>query len=436
MIKRKAKRKFALIILSVVLGVFLTIAQFNIPFTNYTYNGFANSIKLGIDLKGGVLAVYNVVAGDEGEADLNSEIEATIVRLQSLITEKGYTEATVVRQSSGTDTQIRIEVPDVDDPQEIFNLIGQPAKLEIRKTESLEGAPELTGDNIKNVFATYQDGEYGVSVEFDAEGAQTFFNLTSELSEQSDPNNKLYLYIGGVLFSAPTVQTTISDGKTFISGNMSTYAEAEAYATKILSGTFSVELELSENSVVSATLGKDALSSGLIAGAIGLLLVFLFMFLSYGVFGLIANLSLAIYAVILMFFLQAVPLVQLTLPGIAGIILSFGMAVDANVVIFERIKDEYRAGKKIPASVKAGFSKSVSAIVDGNITTIIASLVLYILGTGAIKGFAITLLIGILVSMFTGLIVTKKLTQLALPLNSVNPKPYKLQREESVNELR
>ena len=435
MIKRKARRKFALIILSVLLGIFLTIAQFNIPFTHYTYNGFANSIKLGIDLKGGVLAVYNVVGGEEGGADINSEIDATIVRLQSLITEKGYTEATVVRQSNGTQTQIRVEVPDVDDPQEIFTLIGQPAKLEIRKTESLEGEPELTGDSIKNVFATYQEGEYGVSVEFDTAGAQKFFNLTSELASKSDPDNKLYLYIGGVLFSAPRVQSVISDGKTFISGSMSTYAEAEAYATKILSGTFSVELELSENSVVSATLGKDALSKGLIAGVIGLLLVFTFMFLSYGVFGLLANLSLIIYAIILMFFLQAVPLVQLTLPGIAGIILSLGMAVDANVVIFERIKDEYRAGKKIPASVKAGFQKSVSAIVDGNITTIIASVVLYLLGTGAIKGFAITLLIGILVSMFTGLIVTKKLLNLYLPFNSVNPKPYKLKREANVNEL-
>ena len=159
------------------------------------------------------------------------------------------------------------------------------------------------------------------------------------------------------------------------------------------------------------------------------------MYLIYGTFGLLANLSLIIYIVILMFFLQAVPLVQLTLPGIAGIILSLGMAVDANVIIFERIKDEYRAGKKIPSSVKSGFEKSLSAILDGNITTIIASVVLYILGTGAIKGFAITLLIGIFVSMFTGLFITRKLISTYLPLNSTNPKPYKLKREATTNEL-
>ena len=216
---------------------------------------------------------------------------------------------------------------------------------------------------------------------------------------------------------------------------MNSYAEAEAYATKILSGTFAVELELFENSAVSATLGKDALGMGMIAGVIGFLLILVFMYLVYGTFGLMANLSLIIYFIILMFFLQAVPLVQLTLPGIAGIILSLGMAVDANVIIFERIKDEYRAGKKIPASVKAGFEKATSAILDGNVTTIIASIILYILGTGAIKGFAITLLIGLLISMFTGLVITKKLINIYLPLNPTKAKPYKLKREASVNEL-
>ncbi|MDD4211636.1 MAG: protein translocase subunit SecD [Clostridia bacterium] len=432
MIKRKAKFKFALIITSIIIGLCLTIFSFNIPFTNYTYNGFVNSIKLGIDLKGGVLAVYNVVPDPESTSSFESEVEATITRLQSLITEKGYTEATVVRQTNGTDTQIRIEVPDVDDPAEIFSLIGQPAKLEFKTVKDVNAQAELTGDYIKSVEASYQDGDYGVSIEFDNEGAQIFFNLTTQLSENKD---KLYLYIGGVLFSEPAVQSVISDGKTFISGSMNSYSEAEAYATKILSGTFSVQLELFENSVVSATLGKDALSMSLLAGIIGFSLVLIFMYLIYGTFGLLANLSLIIYIVILMFFLQAVPLVQLTLPGIAGIILSLGMAVDANVIIFERIKDEYRAGKKIPSSVKSGFEKSLSAILDGNITTIIASVVLYILGTGAIKGFAITLLIGIFVSMFTGLFITRKLISTYLPLNSTNPKPYKLKREATTNEL-
>jgi preprotein translocase subunit SecD/SecD/SecF fusion protein len=432
MIKRKAKSKLAFIIFGVIMGIILTVSQFNIPFTHYTYNGFANSIKLGIDLRGGVLAVYNVIP-DEDSSNFESEVEATITRLQSLITEKGYTEATVVRQTTGADTQIRVEVPDVDDPQEIFNLIGQPAKLEIKKAEGVDQPAELTGDNIKDVYANYYDGKPGVTIEFDNEGSQVFFDLTSELAESND---QLYLYIGGSLFSAPSVEAVISDGKTFISGNMSTSSEAESYATKILSGTFSVDLELYENSVVSATLGQNAITLGAIAGAIGLLLILIFMIFAYGIFGLLADIALIIYLIILTFFLQAVPLVQLTLPGIAGIILSLGMAVDANVVIFERIKDEYRLGKKIPSSIKSGFDKATSAIVDSNITTIIASTVLYILGTGPIKGFAITLLIGIIVSMFTALVITKFLVNTYLPLNPTKPKPYKLKREASVNELK
>ncbi|MGD9900956.1 MAG: protein translocase subunit SecD [Spirochaetales bacterium] len=431
--KKKAKRKIVLFVVMLIIGICLTVCQFNIPFTNYTYNGFANSIKLGIDLKGGILAVYDVKPTDDN-TDLDSKIDATIVRLQDLIAEKGYTEATVIKQESANGTQIRVEVPDVDQPSEILDLIGQPAKLEIKTVNDVNAEAELTGDNIKSVTPTYQNSEYGVLVEFDSEGSQIFFNLTSDLYESGEP---LYMFIGGQVLNSNgiTVQAVISDGKTFISGGMTSYAEAEAYATKILSGTFSVELELYQNSVVSATLGQDALTLGIIAGAIGVIAVLIFMYFMYGTFGLIADLALISYAIILLFFLQAIPLVQLTLAGIAGIILSLGMAVDANVIIFERIKDEYRSGKKIPASVKSGFQKASSAILDANITTIISSIVLYIFGSGNIQGFAITLLIGILVSMFTALVVTKKLIDIYLPLNSTRAKPYKLKRGAGVNEL-
>lgn len=434
--KRQAKRKFALIFLGIALGIFLTVGQFLIPFTDYDYNGFANAIKLGIDLEGGVLAVYNVAPG-ENTTDFDQEVDATILRLQSLIAEKGYTEATVVKQGGGVEgTQIRVEVPDVDDPSDIFELIGQPAKLELKKTNDVNAPAELTGDNIQSVVASYQDGKYGVSIVFDGEGTDAFATLTAELVEGSTlEERQLHIFIGGTLYSSPEVQSVISDGRTFISGSMPDLEAAEDYATKILSGTFSVELELSSNSVVSATLGEDALRLGLIAGIIGIVLVFAFMVYMYGTFGLLADIALMIYLLLLMFFLQAIPVVQLTLPGIAGIILSLGMAVDANVIIFERIKDEYRTGKKIPASIKSGFDKATSAILDANITTIIASVILYILGTGPIKGFAITLLIGIVISMFTALIVTKKLVNAYLPINSANPKPYKLTREDEVDEL-
>ena len=286
---RRAKQKFALVIISLLIGVFLTVGQFIIPFTDYNYNGFANSIKLGIDLQGGVLAVYDVNEG-ETDQDFDAAVDATILRLQSLMADQGYTEATVIRQSNGTDTQIRIEVPDVDDPQEILNLIGQPRKLKFRREESSTSEPVLTGDNIKKVQASYQNGEYGVLIEFDGEGTELFFDLTTELVENND---QLYMYLGNDEnpFSAPSVQSVIADGTTFISGGYDTLEAAEDFATQILSGTFSVELELFENSAVSATLGANALQMGILAGIIGIVFVFIFMYLVYGTFGLIADLA-------------------------------------------------------------------------------------------------------------------------------------------------
>ncbi len=232
------------------------------------------------------------------------------------------------------------------------------------------------------------------------------------------------------MFSEPEVQSVIADGVTFISGSMSSQKEAEAYATKILSGTYSVDLELSEKNITTATLGENALFLSIIAGLVGLVLIFVIMYVVYKNMGLLANLSLIIYVVIYMFLLSILPFVQLTLPGIAGIILGLGMAVDGNIVVFERIKDEFKTGKKIPASFKAGFKRATITVLDSNITTIIASLVLAWLGTGTIRSFAYTLLISIVVSMFTTLVVTRGLLNWALPFNSTNYKKYGLKKGE------
>lgn len=428
--KGRAITKFIVTSVLVAVALFLSVFSFNIGI--YTYNGFAKSIKLGIDLEGGVLAVYNVTNIDDNEANFNSQVEATITRISNVLSSKGFSEATVVKQGSGLNTtQIRVEVPDVDDPEEILNLIGQPAELEIKKEKSDEAEAILTGKHIKSVQAGMQEGNYGVSLAFTNEGAKLFKDLTAELSGSQ---GSIYMYIGGEFYSQATVQTTIADGKTFISGGMSTYAEAEAYATKIMSGTFDVKLTLHSNEYVSATLGKDALKWAIIGGIIGLALIFIIMYVVYKDFGLIANFSLIIYAILMLFFLQAIPFVQLTLSGIAGIILSLGMAVDANIVIFERMKEEYKLGKKIPTCVDAGFKKGLVTILDSNITTLIACLVLYIFGSGTIKSFAITLAIGILISMFTALVLTKIFCKWYLRINSKNPKKLNFKREVTVNE--
>ena len=432
MSKKNSRLKFIFTGLFIVIGVVLCCFSFDIPGTYYTFKGWANSIKLGIDLSGGVSAVYECSVDEGSNIELDSAIDATISRISTLLTDKDFTEATVVKQ--GTD-RIRVEVPDVSDPKQIFELIGRPAKLEIKSVQDDNAEAELTGEHIKSVQAGADNsGQYGVRIKFNKEGSSIFYNLTKNAY---DNGSSIYIYIGGELFSSPTVKDgPISGGETFISGGEDgmTYQEAEDFATKISSGTFSANLRVLENNIISATLGEDALLMGIIAGAIALVIIFVFLYVIYKNMGLIADISLTIYTIILIFLLHCVPGVQLTLPSIAGIILSLGMAVDANIIIFERIKDEYKSGKKIPASFKSGFKKSLWAILDGNITTIIASIVLYILGTGTIKGFAITLLLGILVSLFTSLVVSRSLLNACLAFNSTKANKYGLKREVATND--
>ncbi len=430
--KATSIKRFIFIGIFLIIGIVLSFGQFDIPGTNYTYNGFANSIKLGLDLKGGVLAVYEASSLKEGDdADFDQKLIATKQRVSDLITSE-YTEAVISIQQGN---RIRVEVPDVSDPEEIFDLIGKPASLEFKKENSATAEAILTGQNIKSVQAGQQQNssgtlEYGVSITFDTEGAQKFFELTTEQEGDS-----IYIFKNGELFSAPTVNSAIAGGTTFISGSMDDYQAAEDFALQILSGTFSVNLTLLENTVVSATLGDDALLYGLIAGAVALVLIFAFMIWRYRMMGVMACIALCFYTILMLFFLQAIPLVQLTLAGIAGIILSIGMAIDGNIIIFERIKEEYASGKRIAPSMHAGFKRALPAILDSNITTIVVALVLALLGTGSIQGFAITLLIGVVLSMFSSIIITRGLLNLYYPLNMTDAKKYSLRREDNVNEL-
>ncbi len=435
--KPTAIKRIIFVGILLVLGFVLAFASFDIPGTHYTYNGFANSIKLGLDLKGGVLAVYEATEKEgDTSGDFDQKLAATQARITQMITEE-YTEALVTIQQGN---RIRVEVPDVSDPETVFELIGQPASLEFKAAEDTDGVVNeaiLTGEHILNAYASQQQTEsgsfeYGVTIEFNAEGAQLFYDLTKQ---QHDAGGSIYIYRNGELFSAPTVQAAIAGGKTFISGSMDSYEAAEEFATQILSGTFSLELALLENTVVSATLGVDAIKYGLLAGGIALILIFAFVIWRYRMMGVIASIALCFYVILILFFLQALPFVQLTLAGIAGIILSIGMAIDGNIIIFERIKEEYASGKRIRQSINSGFKKSLSAILDSNITTIVVSLILMLLGTGSIRGFAITLLIGVALSMVISLLITRWLMNLYYPLNPNKAKHYNLKREDGVDEL-
>ena len=430
MTKKNAKMSIVLVVLLLILGILLAFCRFDIPLTTKTYNGFINSIKMGLDVSGGVTAVYDAKLADENsDVDIDTAIKSTINRLESILAERGYTEATVTTQQGN---RIRVEVPDVEDPQEVFDLIGSPAKLTMKTEDSATADSVIEASDIKSVQYGFQDGQHGVVVKFTSNGAMKFSDMTKELSSSGE---KCYVFLGDEKFTELTVNEHITDNSTFISGSMDTRGEAEEFALRIMSGTFSAELSLYESSVVSATLGMNAIESGLIAGIIGLILIFIFMIVVYRMMGAMASIALMFYVILVLFLLQAIPLVQLTLPGIAGIILSLGMAVDANVIIFERIKDEYKYGKRIPASVKGGFKRATRAILDSNITTLMVCVVLYLLGTGAIKGFAITLFIGIVVSMFTAIFVTRWLLNICVALKSSKPEYYNLYREEGVNEI-
>ena len=429
--KRNSILNFVAITIVTILGLVLAFGTFNIPFTNYTYNGFMNSISLGLDLAGGVSVVYDCsLAKDSNTQDLDTAIDATVTRLSTVIGNE-YSEANITRQGA---TKIRIEVPSVTDSDEIFELIGEPTPLYMTLEQSATAEAKILGTDIAEVYATYNSEEekYGVTVNFTDEGAEKFENLTSEAASGSQT---IYIYLGDIDESADltlTCEEKISGGSTFISGSFETYEDAQNYALQIMSGTFNVSLELVESSVISATLGAEALKLALIGAAVGLVLVMVLLWWRYGDFGLLASFALVMYVVLMMFFLQAISFVQLTLPGLAGIILSIGMAVDGTVIIFERFREEYRQGKKIPLSAKAGFKRAFWPIFDSNITTILTAVVLYILGTASIQGFAITLLIGIVLSMFMNLVILRFLVKWYLPLNSVKYKKLHLPKQVRV----
>lgn len=424
-------KKKSIIVLSVV-AVFIilmavfAVVSFPIGDTVYDYTGYAKTIKLGLDMSGGVSAVYEVLP-DEYD-DLDTRVTGTISSMQSLLVSKGYTEATVSKgTNSNGNTTIRVEVPDVDDPERVLDLIGRPASLyfTLEQSDNPKDVAFINGrEHLETAYVTTDDsGNYAIGLKFNDAGAAAFATTTSE-----HVGEKTYIYVDGELMMSPKINSAITNGSAIITGSY-TYDEAYEYATKLQSGTFGVTLKQTEVRNISATLGENSVKIALIAGAIGVGLIFLFMIVVYRGLGLAADLALCVYVVLLLWFCAVLPWVQLTLPGIAGILLSIGMAVDGNVIIFERIKDEYgKSSKPIPSAIKEGFKRSTAAIIDGNVTTLIGAVVLWVLGSSTVVGFAVTLFIGILLSMFTCLVVTRLILKCFVPLNSRSEKFYGLKR--------
>lgn len=359
-----------------------------------------NGIQQGLDLTGGVYTVYQ--AQDTSVDDFDSKMDGAMLIFRDRLDAKGFTEATVTKQ--GND-KIRVEIPinatsEMQDPNEVAAFIGTPAKLEFVDPN---GDTIFDGSKIKSAQAGQdsQTQKYIVSFELDEEGAKLFADATTTFLGQN-----ISITVDGETISTATVQSIIAGGKGQISGNF-TLEEAQNLAMQIESGALPLEMNEIEVRSISATLGYGALQNSIYAGIIGLIILFAFILIYYRLPGLTACMALLVYICFVMLLLASVPGVQLTLPGIAGIILGIGMAVDANVIIFARIREEIATGKTVNSSMKIGFKKAMSAILDGNITTIIAALVLIALGSGTVKGFAYTLMIGIVLSMFTALVVTR-----------------------------
>ena len=371
---------------------------------------WGDAISLGLDLRGGVYTVYQ--AEDNGDPDFDTKMESTVSILTSRLTRQGFTEATVTRQGSD---RIRVEIPNVSDPNQILTIIGTPAQLYFVDED---GNNLMEGAMVKNAQAAQdQDGKPCIAFELTDEGAKIFAEATA-----ANLGKTISITLDGETISRATVNTVIAGGKGEITSNF-TADEAKNLATLILSGALPLNLTQLEVSAISATLGVEALDRAIQAGIIGVVLVMLFMLFRYRLCGLVADIALTIYIMIVVLLL-ALTGAQLTLPGVAGIILGIGMAVDANVVIFERIREEVKVGRPIGSAVRKGFSNALSAIIDSNVTTIIAAVVLYAFGTGSVRGFALTLGIGVATSLFTAVFVTHKLLDIFADMGIKNQKLY------------
>lgn len=420
--KRKSIAKLAVTLVVIVLVTLLALYGLKIPQISkiYSLKPVAKAISLGLDLRGGISTEY--AATDTTVEDFDILMDSTVSALRERLTNAGFTEANVSRQGSD---RVRIEIPGVEDHEEVVSIIGTPAHLEFRDPS---GNVVVEGKNITKAYAgayTNEDGTntYCVSLEMDDEGAAAFAEATA-----NNVGSAISIYLDDELISAPTVQQAITDGRCQITmgedlSAEEAYEECEYLAMLIQSGALPLDIAEVETRAISATLGLEAIDGAVIAGIVGLILIIAFMLVMYRLSGVAASMALWIY-VLIVFYAIAIIGAQLTLQGIAGILLGIGMAVDANVVIFERFREELAQGRTPENAVKFGFRNAGRAVMDSNVTTLIAAVVLLIFGTGTIKGFAITLTISVVASLFTAVVVTRTLLKWIVTLGVKNPKLY------------
>lgn len=451
------KKSRGILSLVIIVAVMILLGVTSIYGVDFKGMGAARNINLGLDLEGGVSITYEAV----GETPSDEDMKDTVYKLQKRV-EEYSTEAQAYQVG---DNRVGIEIPGVQDANEILEELGQPGSLYFIKhldsngnenytlnaegtgyelTKSIEelqqdGSIVLTGTEVESATAgalsdsTTSATEYGVDLTLTDEGTKAFAEATEEAYNNN--HDSIAIYYDGDLISVPNVNAVIENGRAQISGNMS-YEEADNIASTIRIGGLNVELKEISSEVVGAQLGQEAVSTSLLAGIIGLVIVCLFMCFVYLLPGFASSLALLIYTGLVLVLLNAFD-ITLTLPGIAGIILGIGIAVDANVIIFARVKEELTAGASVHGALKSGFHKAMSAIIDGNVTTLIAAAVLWLRGSGTVKGFAQTLALGIVVSMFTALVITRLLIYSFYAIGIRNEKFYarKLKKRKPIDFL-
>jgi preprotein translocase subunit SecD len=403
-------RSISIVAAIIIIVIFASYIGMNgLVLGDKTIRSAKDSIELGLDLAGGVYVVLEANTEATGD-ELAQMMEETKAIIGKRVDGLGVSEPNIAIEG---ENRIRVELAGVQAPDQAIDLIGKTALLEF-KTPA--GDTVITGKNVINSQVLFQPNEYGVnepvvSLELNEEGRQSFFEATSVLAAKTETLDKIiYIVLDGEIISNPMVLEPIIDGKPVITG-MYTLDEANDLSNLIRAGALPVEMVELQTSVIGPTLGLEAFEKSILAGGIVIAVIFAFMLLVYRVPGFVASLALTIYVLLVV---GAMILIgaKLTLPGIAGLVLSIGMAVDANILIFERIREEILVGKTVRVSIDAGFKRALRSILDSNITTLIAGAVLYFYGTGPIKGFGVTLTIGIVASMITAVFFTKYVLRL------------------------
>lgn len=405
--KRRSPIIFTLISIVIIFVAYVAASGLNLG--DYKINSLGSSVKQGLDLKGGIYVIEQI----QDEVIDAGTVDRTVDLIKERIDKFGVVDPTVVKEG---ERRIRVEIPGIYDQKQALDFIGKTGYLKFVGPDNVE---ILNGKDIKDAVVSFDEyNQPQISLEMNDSGKTKFADATKKFLQQ-----KIAIYLDEDMLANPTVQVQIPDGNARIT-NMESLDTAKRVASLIKSGALPVTLKAENVRTIGPSLGSDALQKSILAGVIGLIMVFIFMLVYFRLPGLIADLALIVY-ILLLLSIFIIFNVTLTLAGISGFLLTIGMAVDANVLIFERIKEELKTGKTLHAALNAGFDRALTSIIDSNVTTVISGIVLAILGTGAIKGFAITLIIGVVLSMFTAVFVTRFLLNLVINIKAFsNTKLY------------